>query len=536
MLSLAIFSMVFVQQVQAVDIKGNDVEIILDVSGSMAGIIDGGKSKMDVAKEALTTVINEMPENAFVGFRAYGHRSTSANKDCQDSELIYPISKINKSQLISKINSLNPGGWTPIDYSLQQTKSDFNKNPEFGKMVILVSDGEETCGGDPCATVKKMRDEGFDIVVNTVGFDVSGIAEEQLKCVAQATGGEYRSAKNAGELVASMTFFSQRAFEGFANAGGVAAGTGFVNAPTIKEGAYGGDIRAGETKFYKIKAYKGQNIIAALNMKREQAMSEDNATSMCMLPVVKIYDKYQSVVSELVADSCGSGAFSPVTLGLRSGSTEPVSYKAAFIADETGEYYISIGNDWRESCGNYSWCPAYESEKTKKDKTQYDIIIALEGEGAPIEKASTIKANTEAGIGEARSDMQDDSITGEKASVKINDVNIASSAKDTTAGGFSFMVLGVVGVLGIIILIVIILIVIKTLKRKNKTQPIEMPIQQEAVQNSQSIQKNNESTDQNAFGANKGSNSDEIIPVKCANCGTDNIAGAKFCANCGGQL
>jgi Mg-chelatase subunit ChlD len=453
LLAIASF-LIYAQEIKAVDIKGNDVEIILDVSGSMAGVIDGGRSKMDVAKESLATVINGMPENAFVGFRAYGHRSTSANKNCQDSELIYPISKINKDQLISKINSLNPGGWTPIDYSLQQARLDFNNNPEYGKMIILVSDGEETCGGDPCTTVKKMRDEGFNVVVNTVGFDVSGIAEEQLKCVAQATGGEYRSAKNAGELTASMTFFSQRAFEGFVNAGGTAAGTGFVNAPLVEPGTYGGDIRIGENKFYKVNAIKGQEIIAALSIKREQAMSEENSTSMCMLPTIKIYDKYQTVVGEVISDSCGSGAFAPIISGIPSGSTVPFSYKATFISDKTNEYYISIGNDWKTDCGNYSWCPEREAEKLKKDKAQYDIVIAVEGQGeAP----------------EPKPDTTTDTSSVNNA-VENSTNNVKTDAQKTNDSGFfqlSMMTLIAIVVIFVVTLIVSISITVMILKKKS---------------------------------------------------------------------
>jgi hypothetical protein len=520
---LTMITMITDNKAQAVEIQGNDLEIILDVSGSMAGLVEG-RAKIDVAKEAIATVVNQIPDSSYVGFRAYGHQHHKSQKNCTDTELIFPISKINKQQIISKVNSLQPNGWTPIEYSLRQAKKDFSNKSEFGKMIILVSDGEESCGGDPCAAVKDMKSAGFNVVVNTVGFDVSAVAEKQLKCIAAATGGEYKSAKNAQGLIDSMTFFSQRAFEGFANAGGAAAGTGFTNAPLVEAGAYGGDIRTGETKFYKVNVKKGQEIVAALSIKREQAMSEKNAGSMCMLPVVKIHDKYQTVVSELVASGCSTGAFMDITPGLKSGSTAPASYKSTFVAEKAGEYYISIGNDWRSDCGSYSWCLEWEAEKSKKDKAQYDIIIAVEGEGAPGEQVPTTKASTD----ETKSDTQDGSMTGEEASTKINDANVVHSSKGVVTKGSNFMVMGIVGALSMIILIAIVFLVIKTLKKKKIAQSTETPLQQVATQGAQPVNESADSASQSE-GQSESQN-------KCSKCGGVNEPGARFCSGCGGQL
>ena len=453
-----VFCTLLCHQVQAVDIKGNDVEIILDVSGSMAGQLSDGGTKMNVAKNSLATVINQMPENAFVGFRAYGHRSTSANKNCKDSELIYPIGKLSKDSLITKINSLSPGGWTPIDYSLRQAKLDFNNNPEYGKMIILVSDGEETCGGDPCATIKTMRGEGFDVVVNTVGFDVSGIAEDQLKCIAAASGGEYRSAKNASELVDSMTFFSQRAFEGFINAGGTKAGTGFVNAPLVEPGTYGGDIRTSENKFYKINALKGQEIIAALSIKREQVMSDDKSC-MCMTPSIKIYDKYKTVIGEQFAEGCAP--FYDIN-GLEPLSTDPSSYRTEVIAEKSGEYYISIGNNWFEECKVLAYPSSsspeaenskMEAEKNKKDKAQYDIVIGVEGQD---EETFAMQENV---IETMEKDLIETGVTDE-----MNNADFESSVSDITEeSSVSMMVMiGIIGtLLGVIFITIIVTIIRK---------------------------------------------------------------------------
>ena len=71
--------------------------------------------------------------------------------------------------------------------------------------VVLISDGKETCNADPCAVVGQLRDQGIDIRVHVVGFDVDRAEREQLMCIAEAGGGEYFSADSTAELKESLT-------------------------------------------------------------------------------------------------------------------------------------------------------------------------------------------------------------------------------------------------------------------------------------------------------------------------------------------
>ncbi len=66
--------------------------------------------------------------------------------------------------------------------------------------VLLISDGIETCGGDPCAVVAALRQKGIKLVVHVVGFDVRGAAVEQLQCIARAGGGGYFQANDTSGL------------------------------------------------------------------------------------------------------------------------------------------------------------------------------------------------------------------------------------------------------------------------------------------------------------------------------------------------
>ncbi len=188
-------------------------EFILDVSGSMKAKV-GTETKIDAARKALAAAIAETPEGSIAALRLYGHRVPNEKKaeSCVDSQLIIPFGPINKPQFLAALQSAQPLGQTPIAYSLQQAAADFGQLGDEVAQIILVSDGEETCGGDPVAAVRELIARGFKLRVDTVGFDVDPKARAQLEGVAKATGGVYRDARDAAGLAATLKELSQQSF------------------------------------------------------------------------------------------------------------------------------------------------------------------------------------------------------------------------------------------------------------------------------------------------------------------------------------
>jgi len=168
---------------------------ILDASGSMWGQIEG-ENKITIAKKVLVDLIGELPDETNVGLIAYGHRDKG---DCEDIETVVPPGPADKTLLTEKIEAINPKGKTPITGSVTRA-FDILRSKESSATVILLSDGLETCGGDPCKTVREAKESGINFVMHVVGFDVSKEDVSQLECAAQAGGGLYMSAGNAGEL------------------------------------------------------------------------------------------------------------------------------------------------------------------------------------------------------------------------------------------------------------------------------------------------------------------------------------------------
>jgi Ca-activated chloride channel homolog len=177
----------------------SDLVLILDASGSMWGQVEG-ENKIVIARRVLGGLIDNLPDDERVGLVAYGHRTEG---DCNDIETVTPLAPLDRSRLKATIDALNPKGKTPITRSLEQAL-DVARGGGGSTTILLVSDGLETCGGDPCATVRLAKQEGLNFLLHVVGFDVSGEDTSQLECAAQAGGGLFSSADDAEQLGAAL--------------------------------------------------------------------------------------------------------------------------------------------------------------------------------------------------------------------------------------------------------------------------------------------------------------------------------------------
>jgi Ca-activated chloride channel family protein len=169
--------------------------LILDASGSMWGQIDG-KAKIQIAKEVITELINDIPGNFETGLMVYGHRQKG---DCNDIEMVVPVGPHNAAAMKAKIQSISPKGMTPLSESVRQAAVAL-RFTEQRATVILVSDGLETCDKDPCAVAAELAMSGVNFTVHVIGFNVSKEDQGRLRCLADRTGGLFLSADNAGSL------------------------------------------------------------------------------------------------------------------------------------------------------------------------------------------------------------------------------------------------------------------------------------------------------------------------------------------------
>ncbi len=173
--------------------------IVFDASGSMWGQLEG-KTKIEIAKETLSDVVTNWDESKQLGLVAYGHRKKG---DCTDIETLIPVGNVDKTGMISQVNKINPKGKTPISASIRMAAEEL-KFTEDEATVILISDGKESCKADPCATAAELEKLGVNFTAHVVGFGVDEKTSQQLKCIADNTGGKYLNADNAKQLNAAL--------------------------------------------------------------------------------------------------------------------------------------------------------------------------------------------------------------------------------------------------------------------------------------------------------------------------------------------
>lgn len=186
-----------------------NILFIFDASGSMKTSLQG-KSKLTIAKEVMSALVSDLPVDANVGLLVYGNKERA---ECDSIEIMVPLKKLDVAALQKAISSMAAFGKTPIAASLEKSAA-LLRTAAGEKALILVSDGEETCGGDPIIMAGKIKQEfGMDVVIHTVGFGVDKKTKEQLMGIAQAGEGAYYSADSADELKKSLVTIKEQVVE-----------------------------------------------------------------------------------------------------------------------------------------------------------------------------------------------------------------------------------------------------------------------------------------------------------------------------------
>ncbi len=189
------------------------LEIIFDASNSMNAKM-GGVPKIRLAKDAMYHLLDVLEGAPFqTGLRVFGHDQSISREDlsraCKNSELVVPIAKGNTGSMRSRIPGMEAWGRTPIAYSLEQAGEDLDAHLEDNPMVLLISDGVESCDGDPALVIDRLNQRGIKIQTHVIGFDLKPGEKAALQAIAAVGNGNYYDARNYGELIESLDRFAR---------------------------------------------------------------------------------------------------------------------------------------------------------------------------------------------------------------------------------------------------------------------------------------------------------------------------------------
>jgi Ca-activated chloride channel family protein len=129
---------------------------------------------------------------------------------CQSVKTIKSLTEAsaNNQQLIDSLTNIQATGWTPIDRALQKAENLLSSHPDDLNYIIVLSDGMETCDGQPAQTAERLRDSGIQVTTSVVGLAVTSEQRSQLESIATSGGGEYYDVESEIELTQALRQWS----------------------------------------------------------------------------------------------------------------------------------------------------------------------------------------------------------------------------------------------------------------------------------------------------------------------------------------
>jgi Ca-activated chloride channel family protein len=357
--------------------------LLLDSSSSMKEPDASGATKIEAARTALNTVVDRLPGTAQVGLRVYGATPLppSDPNACTDTDLVVPVGPADTAALKRAVGGYRPAGETPIAYSLGKAAADLGQSGP--RTILLVSDGEESCGTDPCAVARQLHAAGIDLVVDVVGLNVNAAARNQLTCIADAGGGTYYDARGAEQLAAAMNQSSLRAVKDFAPTGSPVRGTPDVaGAPEIGPGRYTDTVgqagnEAGRAKYYMVKRAPGGTVRAAVTARPAKrsgsAQTSDELKLTLLLPAG---DRECTYANEAAFEWNASRAFLNTAVFLGPDANSAHSTSNAQECRDADRLVLRVERAARGSGGGDAEDPI---ELTIVDEPPVDSVDALPG-------------------------------------------------------------------------------------------------------------------------------------------------------------
>ena len=271
-----------------ISIEDRAIQIVVDASRSMWGRMEG-EPKMVVAKETLLDMSQSLTPDSNLALRAYGNRSKSEAKDCNDSELLVGFGRNNRYEIGSAIEGLSPLGQTPLAYALNQAGHDF-EGIEGEKAIVLVTDGIESCGGDPLAEASRLWNQG--IAIHVIGFGLANAKDEDtasLDAIAQAGSGRFFMAGSSAELKSALAGTVGTAYRIFEGPRVVASGVLGSDEPILlPEGEYLLQLESSPPRELPLTLLPGEKLTLSLEKYNQQFMNRQQRETVGQNALVNV--------------------------------------------------------------------------------------------------------------------------------------------------------------------------------------------------------------------------------------------------------
>ena len=350
-----------------------DLMLIVDYSGSMNAKMKDGAAKVASAKKCMGDLVGKLPNDLNVGLIVYG---TNKKRGCEDIDVVQPLGPIDKATIKAKIDKYNATGMTPIAASLDLAGKELGKS-KGGPAIVLVTDGAETCHGDPAGVAAKLAAQfGVKFGINVIGFGIEPKEKAQLADIADKGHGKLLTVENANELADALRKVveekvapapKQRGTKEY-EAGGAAVKPGmfFGDAPTTQAGDYKGELAMKEAKYYQVNLRKGQELRAVGIIQKTPYQASNSNIHQTF--VISIYNKELTQVAR-------------EKMEIEGNPRDPATLRATWTAELDGAAYIAIAASDNHDIHDGAPVAIYPDGATP-NPSPYTLKIKIEGEAA----------------------------------------------------------------------------------------------------------------------------------------------------------
>jgi len=177
------------------------VVLVMDVSGSMGESV-GTRTRSEAANEAFDALLESLDQDTSMGLVLMPGGCSALIRTSEPAPLSTSLKQSYEDAVDNSTVTRAPGFGapaTPVGGTLALTAELFAAEAA-AKTIVLISDGEEGCGQPPCDVASELVDQDFDVQVEAIGFQISDAGADQLRCVAETTGGSYHDITDADDL------------------------------------------------------------------------------------------------------------------------------------------------------------------------------------------------------------------------------------------------------------------------------------------------------------------------------------------------
>ena len=456
-LALAIISIISLSN-SANAATNENILIVFDASGSMTESF-GGSPRIDVAKSAITDLLGSLDANTSVGLRAFAQEKITVKADaCVKTDLLQPFTT-DRSAVTTQVNSLQAvGSYTPLGYTLQQSTGDFAVGAN--NVLILMTDGQENCGGNPANAAAALKAAGIKVKTYVIGLGADAATRAQLTGIATAGGGKYYDATDATSLAASFNAIQQaehpvdKTNTDSILGKEVTGGNGYETAVPITPGMYhlSHNQIGGQFDYFKMDVKAGDVINYSIQSS-ENSIYYDSKTNTFIekndhdgdYPGIKIYSATRSKLSSIQLN----------------GDTSRTD-KDSLTIEDSGVIYFLIGND----------------------QSGYEFTNMSKGDIFTIKVTSPNASSVPATVGSTGNSSTDTDNSGTVAQQSGQNFpspeSVSQTVNSVTSGvsGIFYTILWIVVGAGILFVVIVVLIVYFIVKH-NKTKvgsPVVSPV------------------------------------------------------------